>query len=135
MTQKIVFNVLDEDSSIVGEEAFMNPATSEEFTLGYFMSKDIGMYNVDLGFRMDQIERSGSVTDEDHGDVDYYNIDDTTNSLAVALGRSLSDNLDVNLGFASVERLPSVIELFMNCLLYTSPSPRDQRGSRIPSSA
>ena len=114
MTQKIVFNVLDEDSSIIGEEAFMNPATSEEFTLGYFMSKDIGMYNVDLGFRMDQIERSGSVTDEDHGDIDYYNIDDTTNSFAVALGRSLSDNLDVNLGFASVERLPSVIELFMN---------------------
>ena len=114
MTQKVVFNVLDEDSSIIGEEAFMNPATSEEFTLGYFMSKDIGMYNVDFGFRMDQIERSGSVTDEDHGDIDYYNIDDTTNSFAVALGRSLSDNLDINLGFASVERLPSVIELFMN---------------------
>ena len=26
-------------------------------------------------------------------------------------------------------------ELIMNCLLYTSPSPRDQRGSRMPSSA
>ena len=25
--------------------------------------------------------------------------------------------------------------LFSNCLLYTSPSPRDQRGSRMPSSA
>ena len=25
--------------------------------------------------------------------------------------------------------------LFCNCLLYTSPSPRDQRGSRMPSSA
>ena len=24
---------------------------------------------------------------------------------------------------------------FLNCLLYTSPSPRDQRGSRMPSSA
>ena len=24
---------------------------------------------------------------------------------------------------------------FVNCLLYTSPSPRDQRGSRMPSSA
>ena len=24
---------------------------------------------------------------------------------------------------------------FPNCLLYTSPSPRDQRGSRMPSSA
>ena len=26
-------------------------------------------------------------------------------------------------------------EEFWNCLLYTSPSPRDQRGSRMPSSA
>ena len=25
--------------------------------------------------------------------------------------------------------------LFIGCLLYTSPSPRDQRGSRMPSSA
>ena len=25
--------------------------------------------------------------------------------------------------------------LYTNCLLYTSPSPRDQRGSRMPSSA
>ena len=28
-----------------------------------------------------------------------------------------------------------VIEEFLPCLLYTSPSPRDQRGSRMPSSA
>ena len=34
----------------------------------------------------------------------------------------------------SVEHLiPTVV--FMGCLLYTSPSPRDQRGSRMPSSA
>ena len=32
-------------------------------------------------------------------------------------------------GIARVSGLPSV------CLLYTSPSPRDQRGSRMPSSA
>ena len=25
--------------------------------------------------------------------------------------------------------------VFLDCLLYTSPSPRDQRGSRMPSSA
>ena len=29
----------------------------------------------------------------------------------------------------------SSVELFIDCLLYTSPSPRDQRGSRMPSSA
>ena len=27
------------------------------------------------------------------------------------------------------------VEKFITCLLYTSPSPRDQRGSRMPSSA
>ena len=114
MDQKIVINFVDEDNSIVGEEAFMNPANNEEFTLGYYMSKDLGLFNVDLGARLDQIDRTGSVTDEDHGDVDYYSIDDSTNSFAVSLGRNLSDNLNVNLGYASVERLPSVIELFMN---------------------
>ena len=36
-----------------------------------------------------------------------------------ALGKTLSDTSD----------------LVNNCLLYTSPSPRDQRGSRMPSSA
>ena len=112
--QKVVINIVDEDNSIVGEEAFMNPANNEEFTIGYYISKDLDLFNVDLGMRIDQIDRSGSVTDEDHGDVDNYSIDDTTNSFAVSIGRNLSDNLDISLGYASVERLPSVIELFMN---------------------
>ena len=92
----------------------MNPANSEEFTIGYFLSTDLDLFYLDAGFRIDQIERSGSVTDEDHGDIDYYNIDDDTNSFALSLGRDLNDSLDVNFGFSSVERLPSVIELFMN---------------------
>ena len=112
--QKISFNYVDEDSSIVGGESFMNPANNEEFTLGYFVSADLDTFYLDAGFRIDQIERTGSVTDDDHGDIDYYNIDDDTNSFALTLGRDLSDSLDVNIGFASVERLPSVIELFMN---------------------
>ena len=114
MTQKIALNLVDESSSIVGEEAFMNPAKSEEFTIGYYASKDLEAFKVDFGLRLDQIDRTGSVTDEDHGDVDYYSIDDTTSSFAVSLGRELSDTLDMSIGYASVERLPSVIELFMN---------------------
>ena len=35
----------------------------------------------------------------------------------------------------SSESIASVIEKGFGCLLYTSPSPRDQRGSRMPSSA
>ena len=46
----------------------MNPANSEEFTIGYYLSKDLGIFDLDVGFRLDQIERSGSVTEEEHGD-------------------------------------------------------------------
>ena len=114
LIQKIAFNFVDEDSAVVGEESFMNPANNEEFTFGYFLSADLDAFYLDAGFRLDQIERTGSVTDEDHGDVDYYNLDDDTNSFAISLGRDLTDSLNMNIGFASVERLPSVIELYMN---------------------
>ena len=113
-TQKLSFNYVDEDSSIVGEEAFMNPANNEVLTLGYFVGQDFDMFHLDLGIRLDQVTRTGSVTDEDHGDVDNFTIDDDVSSFAVSIGRELSDTLELNLGFSSVERLPSVIELFMN---------------------
>ena len=35
----------------------------------------------------------------------------------------------------TVKNTLSAIDYFKICLLYTSPSPRDQRGSRMPSSA
>ena len=113
-TQKLSFNYVDEDSSIGGEEAFMNPANNEVLTLGYFVGQDFDMFHVDLGIRLDQVTRTGSVTDEDHGDVDNFTIDDDVSSFAVSIGRDLSDTLELNLGYSSVERLPSVIELFMN---------------------
>jgi len=113
-TQKLSFNYVDEDSSIVGEEAFMNPANNEVLTLGYFVGQDFDMFHVDLGIRLDQVTRTGSVTDEDHGDVDNFTIDDDVSSFAVSIGRDLSDTLELNLGYSSVERLPSVIELFIN---------------------
>jgi len=113
LSRKISFNFVDEDTSIFGEEAFMNPANSREITLGYFMSKEFDAYSVDFGLRLDQIGRTGSVSLED-GDNENFYIEDTTSSFALNIGRNLNDNLEMTLGFASVERLPSVIELFMN---------------------
>ena len=43
--------------------------------------------------------------------------------------------LEVGLKDQELELAELVIEDFKSCLLYTSPSPRDQRGSRMPSSA
>ena len=53
------------------------------------------------------------------------------NSVSAATG--LAPN-EVHMG--RLPRLPlTIVELAGVCLLYTSPSPRDQRGSRMPSSA
>ena len=44
--------------------------------------------------------------------------------------------LDDNFGMAYAKsQIAASNSLPTNCLLYTSPSPRDQRGSRMPSSA
>ena len=65
-----------------------------------------------------------------------------TTSLRMALGLikpdagsvSLFGNMPGPQNFGRIGFLPEERGLY-NCLLYTSPSPRDQRGSRMPSSA
>ena len=47
----------------------------------------------------------------------------------VALEESVTDAVAQGLSVSKAKRLRGI------CLLYTSPSPRDQRGSRMPSSA
>ena len=55
---------------------------------------------------------------------------DRTRALAPALAEWLGSE-----HFRGCAFINSVSELGDTCLLYTSPSPRDQRGSRMPSSA
>ena len=60
--------------------------------------------------------------------------DDTIESLSgydTLDGGEGSDTYIVN----ADDYLGRFIDLYNDCLLYTSPSPRDQRGSRMPSSA
>ena len=120
--RKIVVNTADQDSSIIGEEAFMRPVSAKETTLGFFTSKDFGTYTIEFGIRADDISRSCSVAhhDEDHADdegeeeIEFYNLDTNTLSAALNFDQKFSDNLSVNLGLSSFERAPDVVELFMN---------------------
>ena len=52
---------------------------------------------------------------------------------AVLSGQTIDGTIQVAIGAASVCWDDDGV--FISCLLYTSPSPRDQRGSRMPSSA
>ena len=62
--------------------------------------------------------------------VPHLNDVTTTMSLLGRMGCRLTmgDNMQVEVD-------PTSINDYTACLLYTSPSPRDQRGSRMPSSA
>ena len=111
---KLVLNFVDEDVSIIGEEAFMNPAENKEQSIGYYLSKELALLHMDFGVRYDRISRDGSVTHEEENDVDFFNRDLMTPALPSTLGKELNDSLDVNLGLASVQRAPSAVELFMH---------------------
>jgi len=121
--QKVSLNFVTEDVAIIGEEAFMNPTESEEFTLGYFLSKELDLFHMDVGVRHDDIRRKGSVSheddhDENHGNeqvkLDYFDRDFSNTSAAVSFSKEVSDNLELNVSAAVVQRAPSAVELFMN---------------------
>ena len=49
----------------------------------------------------------------------------------LAISQDLKNRMNQELGASKNSNL----KIYRYCLLYTSPSPRDQRGSRMPSSA
>ena len=138
LSQKVSLNIIDEETSIIGAEAFMQPANSEEVTLGYYLSREFGDVSFDFGIRIDNVDSKGSVVeneedhhdededhhdeDEDHDDHDeheemestFYDRSFNNTSLALNFGRQLNDYVDLDFGISSVERAPSSIEMFMN---------------------
>jgi len=124
LLQKISLNFVDEDMSILGEEAFMNPTASEEMTLGYYLSKQVDSFHLDLGIRHDRTRRKGSISheeehdehEEEHHDeeMDYFSKDYNATSFAMSLSKDLNENVDLNVSAGMVERTPSAMELFMN---------------------
>ena len=129
LSQKVSLNFVDEDTSVLGAEASMNPASRDELTLGYFASRDFDIFHVDFGIRFDNIDSEGSVSsaheehhdedeghDEDHEEMEtsFFDKSFSNSSLAFNFSKSLNDFIDLDIGFASVERAPSAVELFMN---------------------
>ena len=50
-------------------------------------------------------------------------------------GWNRHESLGIRFKSSVAGEIEDLLELLLSCLLYTSPSPRDQRGSRMPSSA
>ena len=83
--------------------------------------------------------RSAKLLEDINGQKSNWPISSIIAGLGVALFISLimlnflSKNFEIS--FFWQNQVPANKVLNENCLLYTSPSPRDQRGSRMPSSA
>ena len=134
LSQKLVLQNMNEDVSILGAEAFMNPAESNEKMIGYYLGTRFMGLDLDLGIRHDRINRRGTVShaheeeehhdeDEDHDEEEHhdeeeelesYDIDYKDTSIALSLGSSINENTSFSIGLAQVKRAPSAVELFMN---------------------
>ena len=62
-------------------------------------------------------------------------VDKNTQPLAVITGGASGIGLSAVKRFLDEGYEVLILDANKDCLLYTSPSPRDQRGSRMPSSA
>jgi len=122
VSQKFAINFVNEDTSVIGAEAFMTPASRDELTFGYYLSHSFDSFDLDFGMRYDMIDNEGSVLpahDEDHdeheeNEIAYYDQSFKNSSIALNIGRELNNFLSVDFGFSSVERAPSTTEMFMN---------------------
>ena len=65
----------------------------------------------------------------------YEEMADQLTDLIWQVHNEFSSGGDLGIDFEEKAFYDILLELCKNCLLYTSPSPRDQRGSRMPSSA
>ena len=114
--QKVALNFAEENIFVMGAEAYMNPAKNEEFTLGYYLSNDVGIFHFDLGLRHDRLRRKGSVNhhEDDPEEVEYSDRDLNNTSFAMSFTSDINDSLKMNLGISSLERSPSSVALYMN---------------------
>ena len=96
--------------TIFGDAQWSNSSTSGDYTVHIEAGQN---YNVSM-------DGSSIIPDEDYNGL--LNIAASVSDLDGGVSNSLSFDLNVS----------PVNDI---CLLYTSPSPRDQRGSRMPSSA
>ena len=108
LTQKVVIRSMEEDTSILGEEAFMENVESEETSFGYYLSREFSNFELDFGVRRDEVNRKSKFNSVAK-DLDF----DST-SYVLGLGFDLSSTTDLSLSIGSVERAPSSVELFMN---------------------
>lgn len=108
LTQKVIIRSMEEDTSILGEEAFMENVESDETSYGYYLNKQFSSFDLDFGIRRDEVNRKSKFNSV------AYDKDFDSTSFVFGFGFDLSSTTDLSLSFGSAERAPSSVEMFMN---------------------
>ena len=108
LTRKIVIRSMNEDTSILGEEAFMENVDSEEKSLGIYVNRNFDAMDLDLVVRRDEVSRSSTFNSVAH-DKDFDSF-----SYLLGFGIDINAVTDLSVSFGNVERAPSSVEMFMN---------------------
>ena len=108
LTQKVVIRSMEEDTSILGEEAFMENVESEETSFGYYLGREFSAFDLDFGVRRDEVNRKSKFNSV------AKDLDFNSTSFVLGFGFDLTSTTDLSFSFGSVERAPSSVELFMN---------------------
>ena len=106
LNQKLVLNFIDEEITVVGEEAFLPPTESKEMTMGYYLNTDFSLFDISLALRHDLLKRTNESLNQE--------VDKDATSLSLSLSRELNDGLTFNVGLSSIARVPSPVELYIN---------------------
>ena len=133
---KLVPSVIyfDESGPVVGNSAkkkMVEKPKNTIFSIKRFMGKGIEDVKDDLPLLPFEV----SAQSEHIIHLKIFNRDYTPPELSAFILRELKRNAEAMLGEEIKNAVVTVPAYFNDCLLYTSPSPRDRQKSRMPSSA
>ena len=124
------------------EEVYIPPETIEKLKIAKANNKNIGTLGTTATRAIESIDKNYFQTTIDKGlkgstDLFLYpgKSFNYVNRLMTNFHQPKSTLIALVAAFAGLEPVKASYNWAIDCLLYTSPSPRDQRGSRMPSSA
>ena len=108
LTHKVELRTMEEDTSILGEEAFMEYVDSNVTSIGYYLGRELSYFDIDFGVWRDEVNRKSKYKTV------AKDLDFASTSFVLRFGFDLSSSTDLSLSLGSVERAPSSVELFMD---------------------
>ena len=133
-TTPSVIAFTDGDETIVGAPARNQRVTNPTRTV-YSVKRFMGRRHSEVSSEEKMVPYEVKGKSDEYVKIGVGDKEFTPQEISAKTLRKLKEAAESYLGQTVHKAVITVPAYFNDCLLYTSPSPRDQRGSRMPSSA